>query len=65
MSKKTRIPYATVKKHARMLGYEAGRRPGKPKAAVTTEIKTNYSGLPRLYEVLAQLSTGQNSDPKT
>jgi len=60
VSVKTRIPYSTVKKHARMMGYEAGRRPGKPKAAAR-EIKTNYSGLPTLHEVLAR----QKSGPKT
>jgi hypothetical protein len=27
VSKKTRIPYATVKKHARAMGYEPRRRP--------------------------------------
>jgi DNA invertase Pin-like site-specific DNA recombinase len=55
----TKIPYSTVKKHARALGYKPGQRLGKPKAAAR-EIKANYSGLPTLHEVLAQLRAGQN-----
>src|SRR5208283_1604043 len=38
---------------------------GKPKAATTRQIKTNYSGLPTLHEVLARLPTHQNNGPKT
>jgi hypothetical protein len=65
VSVKTRIPYSTVKKHARMMGYEAGPRPGKPKATVATEVRTNYSGLPRLHEVLARGSAlVKNDGPK-
>jgi hypothetical protein len=65
VSVKTRMPYSTVKKHARMMGYEAGPRPGKPEAAVATEVKTNYSGLPRLHEVLARGSElVKNDRPK-
>jgi DNA invertase Pin-like site-specific DNA recombinase len=60
VSKKTRIPYATVKKHARAMGYEPRHHLGKPKAPASREIKTNYSGLPSLREVLARLSAGQN-----
>jgi DNA invertase Pin-like site-specific DNA recombinase len=60
VSRKTRIPYSTVKKHARALGYKPGQRRGKPNAAATEKIKTNYSELPTLYEVLAQVRSGQN-----
>ncbi|HEX4186047.1 MAG TPA: recombinase family protein, partial [Stellaceae bacterium] len=58
VSRKTRIPYATVKKHARAMGYEPRQRVGKPTAASPKEIKTNFSGLPTLGEVLAQLRAG-------
>jgi DNA invertase Pin-like site-specific DNA recombinase len=64
ISVETRIPYATVKKHARAMGYEPTPRLGRPKAATTAEIRTNYSGLPTLHEVLAQLPTGQNNGPR-
>jgi hypothetical protein len=60
----TKIPYSTVKKHARALGYQPRRRLGKPRAATTAKIRTNYSGLPTLHEVLAQLTTGQNNVPR-
>ena len=65
MSVTTKIPYSTVKKHARALGYEPGQRLGKPKAAASGPIKTNFSGLPTLHEVLAQLPARQNNGPKT
>jgi DNA invertase Pin-like site-specific DNA recombinase len=39
VSKKTRIPYATVKKHARALGYEPRRQLGRRAADVATEIE--------------------------
>jgi DNA invertase Pin-like site-specific DNA recombinase len=61
VSVKTRIPYATVKKHARAMGYKPAQRLGKLQAATTRETRTNYSGLPTLYEVLAR----QKSGPKT
>jgi DNA invertase Pin-like site-specific DNA recombinase len=64
VSKKTRIPYATVKKHARAMGYEPRRHLGKPKSPASSEIKTNYSGLPSLHEVLARRRGGQNDSPK-
>jgi len=64
VSKKTHIPYATVKKHARAMGYEPRRHLGIPKAPAPSETKTNYSGLPSLHEVLARLQTGQNDCPK-
>jgi DNA invertase Pin-like site-specific DNA recombinase len=64
-SKKTRIPYATVKKHARAMGYEPRRHLVKPRAPAPSEIKTNFSGLPTLRDVLAQLSVRQNNGPKT
>src|SRR5713101_2986084 len=60
VSKKTRIPYATVKKHARAMGYEPRQRLNKGKAAVAEQPKTNFSGLPTLHEVLAQLRADQN-----
>ena len=65
MSVTTKIPYSTVKKHARALGYEPGQRRDKLKAAATEKIKTNYSGLPTLHEVLAQARASQNDGPKT
>src|ERR1700751_1080869 len=43
VSVKTRIPYATVKKHARAMGYKPSQPLGKPTAASTREIRTNYS----------------------
>ena len=49
VSKKTRIPYATVKKHARAMGYEPRRHLANPKAPVPGDIKTNFSGLPSLH----------------
>src|SRR4029077_8931856 len=60
VSKKTRIPYATVKKHARAMGYEPRQRLNKGKAPAAQEPKTNFSGLPSLREVLACLRAGQN-----
>jgi DNA invertase Pin-like site-specific DNA recombinase len=64
VSVKTRIPYSTVKKHARALGYQPRRRLGKPNAAATGQNKTNFSGLPTLSEVLAR-AAGQNDGPTT
>ena len=61
----TKIPYSTVKKHARALGYEPRQSVRTPKAAASGPIKTNFSGLPRLRDVLAQLSAPQNDGPKT
>src|SRR5208283_5285188 len=51
----TKIPYSTVKKHARAMGYEPAQRLGKSKAAGSGQIRKNFSGLPTLHEVLAQL----------
>ncbi len=65
VSVKLRIPYSTVKKHARALGYEPRQRLGKPKVAASGQIKTNFSGLPTLQEALAGLPTRQNKAPKT
>jgi DNA invertase Pin-like site-specific DNA recombinase len=65
ISVKTRIPYATVKKHARAMGYKPAQRLSKPKPATTREIRTNYSGLPTLHEVLAQLRAGQDDGRKS
>jgi hypothetical protein len=39
---------------------EPRRHLGKPRAPVPNEVKTNYSGLPSLHEVLARLRAGQN-----
>ncbi len=47
------------------MGYEPAQRRGKPKAATGEQIKTNFSGLPTLREVLARLATSQNDGPKT
>src|SRR5215469_6783386 len=52
VSTKTRIPYSTVKKHARALGYKPRQRLGKPKPAATGPLRTNGSRLPTLQEVL-------------
>ena len=65
VSKKTRIPYATVKKHARAMGYPSRQRPGKPTPAVIEPGKTNFSGLLTLKEVLARRSASQNDGPRT
>jgi DNA invertase Pin-like site-specific DNA recombinase len=64
VSKKTRIPYATVKKHARAMGYRPAQRLSKPRSATSGQIRTDFSGLPTLHEVLAQLRSGQNDGPK-
>jgi DNA invertase Pin-like site-specific DNA recombinase len=56
VSKKTRIPYATVKKHARAMGYQSRQRPGKPTPVVSKPVRTNFSGLPTLQEALARRS---------
>jgi DNA invertase Pin-like site-specific DNA recombinase len=60
VSRKTRIPYATVKKHARAMGYEPRRHLGKPTAPVLSQTATNYSGLPSLREVLARLRADED-----
>jgi DNA invertase Pin-like site-specific DNA recombinase len=65
VSVKTQIPYSTVKQHARAMGYKPAQRLGKPTAATSPQIKTNFSRLPRLHEVLAQLRSGQNDGPQT
>jgi DNA invertase Pin-like site-specific DNA recombinase len=53
VSRKTRIPYTTVKKHARAMGYEPRQHLGETTAASLREIKTNFTGLPTLGEVHA------------
>jgi DNA invertase Pin-like site-specific DNA recombinase len=53
VSAKTRIPYSTVKKHARALGYEPRQRLAKPRRPVTGRLGTNGSRLPTLQEALA------------
>ena len=63
VSKKTRIPYATVKKHARAMGYRSRQRLSKPTPAVIAPVKTNFSGLLTLKEVLARRSPRQNDGP--
>src|SRR6201981_569627 len=42
---KTRIPYATVKKHARAMGYRPAQRLSKPRSATSGQIRTDFSGL--------------------
>jgi hypothetical protein len=64
ISVETRIPYATVKKHARAMGYKPAQRLGKPTVATTREVRTNYSGLPTLHEVPAQLLSSRNDGPE-
>ena len=53
VSVQTGIPYSTVKKHARALGYKPGSRMAKPNAAVGQKVKTNGSRLLTLAEALA------------
>jgi DNA invertase Pin-like site-specific DNA recombinase len=65
VSKKTRIPYATVKKHARAMGYQPRRHLGKPISPVLSQTATNYSGLPSLREVLARLPASLDDGRKT
>jgi DNA invertase Pin-like site-specific DNA recombinase len=60
VSKKTRIPYATVKKHARAMGYRSHQRQGKPTLGVARPVKTNFSVHLTLKEVIARRSAGQN-----
>jgi hypothetical protein len=55
VSKKTHIPYATVKKHARAMGYQSSQRLGKPTPVVPKPVRTNFSGLPTLQEALARI----------
>jgi DNA invertase Pin-like site-specific DNA recombinase len=55
VSKKIRIPYSTVKKHARALGYKPGSRMAKLKAAAGEKVKINNSQLMTLAEALALL----------
>src|SRR5215831_11531673 len=63
VSKKTRIPYATVKKHARAMGYRSCQRLKKPTPAVIGPAETNFPGRLTLKEVLARRSAGQDDDP--
>jgi DNA invertase Pin-like site-specific DNA recombinase len=56
----TKIPYSTVKKHARALGYKPGQRRVEPPAAVTKTVRTNFSGMLTLKEALARLRAGEN-----
>ena len=53
VSLKTRIPYSTVKKHARALGYKPRPHMAKPNAAIGEKVRTNGSRLPTLAEALA------------
>jgi DNA invertase Pin-like site-specific DNA recombinase len=64
VSRKTRIPYSTVKKHARALGYKPGPRMAKPKAAAGEKFKTTNSRLMTLAEALALLPPVKNEGPK-
>jgi len=48
VSAKTRIPYSTVNKHARALGYQPPQRLGNPNPPATGQLKTNGSRLPTL-----------------
>jgi len=64
VSKKTRIPYATVKKHARAMGYKPWQRGNNSAAPVTQPIKTSSSGFLTLKEALA-LRPANRNDSKT
>jgi DNA invertase Pin-like site-specific DNA recombinase len=59
----TKIPYSTVKKHARALGYKPGQSRVRPTPAVAKPTRTNFSGLPTLQEALAQLRASQHDGP--
>jgi DNA invertase Pin-like site-specific DNA recombinase len=63
VSKKTRLPYATVKKHARAMGYQSSQRLGKPTPVVPKPVRTNFSGLPTLQEALAGIRASQHDRP--
>jgi len=65
VSAKTRIPYSTVKKHARALGYKPRQRLGKPKPPVIGQLRTNGSRLPTLQEVLALQRDRQNDGSRS
>jgi DNA invertase Pin-like site-specific DNA recombinase len=63
VSRETRIPYATVKKHARAMGYRSRQRLAKPTPAVVDPVKTNFSGLLTLKEALARRGPSQSDGP--
>jgi DNA invertase Pin-like site-specific DNA recombinase len=65
VSKKTRIPYATVKKHARAMGYRSHQRRGGPTPAGIQPAETNFSGRLTLKEALARRSPSQNDGLRT
>jgi DNA invertase Pin-like site-specific DNA recombinase len=64
VSAKTQIPYSTVKKRARALGYTPRQRLGKPKLPATGQLRTNGSRLPTLHEVLSLQRVTQNDRSK-
>ncbi len=65
VSKKTRIPYATVKKHARAMGYKPRQTPGKPIVPVTKPVRPNFSGRMTLQEALAMRPASENGGSRT
>jgi hypothetical protein len=64
VSAKTRIPYSTVKKYARALGYEPRQRLGKPNPPAAGQFSTNGARLPTLQEVLARRRVRPNDVAK-
>jgi hypothetical protein len=64
VSAKTRIPYSTVKKHARALGFQPPQRLGNRNPPATGQLRTNGSRLPTLREVLALQRVSQNDGSK-
>jgi len=64
VSAKTRIPYSTVKKHARALGYKPRQRLGELNPPVAGQLRTNGSRLPTLQEVLALQRASQSDGSK-
>jgi DNA invertase Pin-like site-specific DNA recombinase len=46
VSKKMRLPYSTVKKHARAMGYQSSQRLEKPTPSCQKPVRTNFPGLP-------------------
>jgi hypothetical protein len=60
-----KVPYSTVKKHARAMGYEPPGRLVKPKILCPSEIKTGHPRLLTLQEALALARTRQNDAVRT
>ena len=64
ISVKTGIPYSTVKKHARALGYKPGSRMAKPEAASAEKVMSNKPRLLTLAEALALMASKNAGNSK-